>query len=440
MPEDSALRDTVAAIWRLESARIVAHAARLVRDLDRAEELAQDALLAALETWPRDGLPSNPAAWLMTTAKHRALDHLRRVAMQARQEEALAQDLQSLQADVEPDFAPELIRSLDQAADAAHIDDDLLRLLFIACHPVLPPASRLALTLRLLGGLSTAEIARACLQPEPTVAQRIVRAKRTLADSGLPFELPQGEARREALGSVLAVIYLMFNEGHAASQGEGWMRPTLCEEALRLARVLAGLSPQEAEVHGLLALLEIQASRLAARLDEQGQPVLLMDQDRRRWDALLIRRGLGALARAEALAQQDAAGPGPYQLQAAIAACHARAATAEATDWAAIVAGYDALMARYPSPVVRLNRAVAVSRLSSEQGGGPAVALALLQPLRELPALRDYPWLASAEGDVLERLGRREEARVAFERAAALSGNAQDQALLRARAQALKPC
>ncbi|MCV2419181.1 RNA polymerase sigma factor [Paucibacter sp. DJ2R-2] len=428
------MRDTVAAIWRQESAHIVAHVARLVRDLDRAEELAQDALLAALETWPRDGLPDKPAAWLMTTAKHRALDHLRRVAMQARQEEALTQDLQTLQADVEPDFAPELIRSLDQAADAAHIDDDLLRLLFIACHPVLPPASRVALTLRLLGGLSTAEIARACLQPEATVAQRIVRAKRTLADSGLPFELPQGAARREALGSVLAVVYLMFNEGHAASTGEDWLRPALCEEALRLARVLAGLSPLEPEVQGLLALLEIQSSRLAARGDAQGRPVLLMAQDRRRWDALLIRRGLAALARAQTLAQADPAGPGPYQLQAAIAACHARAATAEATDWPAIVAAYDALVARFPSPVVSLNRAVAVSMMSAEQGGGPAVALTLLQPLREQPALRDYPWLASVEGDVLARLGRGREAREAFERAARLSGNAQDQALLRARA------
>ena len=428
------MRDTVAAIWRQESARIVAHVARLVRDLDRAEELAQDALLAALETWPRDGLPDKPAAWLMTTAKHRALDHLRRVAMQARQEEALAQDLQTLQADVEPDFAPELIRSLDQAADAAHIDDDLLRLLFIACHPVLPPASRVALTLRLLGGLSTAEISRACLQPEATVAQRIVRAKRTLADSGLPFELPQGAARREALCSVLAVVYLMFNEGHAASSGEDWLRPALCEEALRLARVLAGLSPQESEVQGLLALLEIQSSRLAARVDAQGRPVLLMAQDRRRWDALLIRRGLAALSRAQTLAQADPAGPGPYQLQAAIAACHARAATAEATDWPAIVAAYDALAARFPSPVVSLNRAVAVSMMSAEQGGGPAVALTMLQPLREQPALRDYPWLASVEGDVLARLGRGREAREAFERAARLSGNAQDQALLRARA------
>jgi len=428
------MRDTVAAIWRQESARIVAHVARLVRDLDRAEELAQDALLAALETWPRDGLPDKPAAWLMTTAKHRALDHLRRVAMQARQEEALAQDLQTLQADVEPDFAPELIRSLDQAADAAHIDDDLLRLLFIACHPVLPPASRVALTRRLLGGLSTAEIARACLQPEATVAQRIVRAKRTLADSGLPFELPQGAARREALGSVPAVVYLMFNEGHAASSGEDWLRPALCEEALRLARVLAGLSPLEPEVQGLLALLEIQSSRLAARGDAQGRPVLLMAQDRRRWDALLIRRGLAALSRAQTLAQADPAGPGPYQLQAAIAACHARAATAEATDWPAIVAAYDALAARFPSPVVSLNRAVAVSMMSAEQGGGPAVALTLLQPLREQPALRDYPWLASVEGDVLARLGRCREAREAFERAARLSGNAQDQALLRARA------
>jgi len=428
------MRDTVAAVWRQESARIVAHVARLVRDLDRAEELAQDALLAALETWPRDGLPDKPAAWLMTTAKHRALDHLRRVAMQARQEEALAQDLQTLQADVEPDFAPELILSLDQAADAAHIDDDLLRLLFIACHPVLPPASRVTLTLRLLGGLSTAEIARACLQPEATVAQRIVRAKRTLADSGLPFELPQGAARREALSSVLAVVYLMFNEGHAASSGSDWLRPALCEEALRLARVLAGLSPLEPEVQGLLALLEIQSSRLAARVDAQGQPVLLMAQDRRRWDALLIRRGLAALSRAQTLAQADPAGPGPYQLQAAIAACHARAATAEATDWPAIVAAYDALAARFPSPVVSLNRAVAVSMMSVEQGGGPAVALALLQPLREQPALRDYPWLASAEGDVLARLGRHAEAREAFERAARLSANAQDQALMRARA------
>ena len=428
------MRDTVAAVWRQESARIVAHVARLVRDLDRAEELAQDALLAALETWPRDGLPDKPAAWLMTTAKHRALDHLRRVAMQARQEEALAQDLQTLQADVEPDFAPELIRSLDQAADVAHIDDDLLRLLFIACHPVLPAASRVALTLRLLGGLSTAEIARACLQPEATVAQRIVRAKRTLADSGLPFELPQGAARREALSSVLAVVYLMFNEGHAASSGADWLRPALCEEALRLARVLAGLSPQESEVQGLLALIEIQSSRLAARVDAQGRPVLLMAQDRRRWDALLIRRGLAALSRAQTLAQADPAGPGPYQLQAAIAACHARAATADATDWPAIVAAYDTLAARFPSPVVSLNRAVAVSMMSAEQGGGPAMALTLLQPLREQPALRDYPWLASVEGDVLARLGHGREAREAFERAARLSGNAQDQALLRARA------
>ena len=409
----------IEAVWRIESAKIIAGVARLVRDVGLAEELAQEALVAALEHWPGEGVPDNPGAWLMTTAKHRALDRLRQQALHARKHEELGRDLDARQATVVPDF----VDGLDDAR-ADDIGDDLLRLIFTACHPVLSTEARVALTLRLLGGLTTAEIARAFLVPEPTIAQRIVRAKRTLSAARVPFEVPQAEARAERLDSVLEVIYLVFNEGYAATAGEDWMRPALCEEALRLGRVLAGLAPAEPEVHGLVALMELQASRLPARLDAQGRPVLLAAQDRARWDRLLIHRGLAALARAEA----DGA-PGPYALQAAIAACHARAAQADATDWARIVALYDALLRQAPSPVVALNRAVAVGMAE-----GPAAGLALVDALAGEPALQHYPWLAGVQGDLLARLGRHDAARAAFERAAALTHNARDRELLLARA------
>jgi RNA polymerase sigma factor (sigma-70 family) len=421
---DDAARRAIDAVWRIESARIVAGVARLVRDVGLAEELAQDALVAALEHWPTEGIPDNPGAWLMTTAKHRALDRLRQHQMHDRKHQALAADLDALQAMVVPDF----VDALD-AAREDDIGDDLLRLIFTACHPVLSADARGALTLKLLGGLSTGEIARACLVPEATIAQRIVRAKRSLSAARVPFEIPQAAERERRLDSVLEVIYLIFNEGYAATEGDDWMRPTLCHEALRLARTLAGLMAAESEVLGLQALLEIQASRLGARTDEQGRPVLLTDQDRSRWDPLLIRRGLSALDKAEQLAERGP-GLGPYALQAGIAACHARAARPDDTDWARIVAFYDALAQVAPSPVVELNRAVAVG-----MAYGPARALPLVDALMTEPALRLYHWLPSVRGDLLVKLGRPAEARDEFERAAALTRNARERTLLTQRAE-----
>ncbi|WTT35026.1 RNA polymerase subunit sigma-24 [Kitasatospora sp. NBC_00085] len=396
----------VEAVFRIESARIIAGVTRIVRDVGIAEELAQDALVAALEQWPEKGVPDRPGAWLMTTAKHRAIDLVRRKETYARK---LAEVGRSLE-DVPP----------PEPAEPDDIDDDLLRLIFTACHPVLSAEARIALTLRLLGGLTTQEIARAFLAPEPTVAQRIVRAKRTLAGAQVPFEVPYGEERAARLSSVLEVIYLIFNEGYSATAGDDLLRPALCEDALRLARVLAGLAPQEPEVHGLAALLEFQASRAAARTGPDGQPVLLADQNRARWDRLLIRRGFAALQRA---------GTGPYSVQAAIAACHARAVRYEETDWATIAALYGRLMALTPSPVVELNRAVAVS-----MAHGPAAALELVDALAAEPALREYHLLPSVRGDLLARLGRAAEARTEFERAAVLTRNARERELLLERA------
>ncbi|HKU00683.1 MAG TPA: sigma-70 family RNA polymerase sigma factor [Paraburkholderia sp.] len=435
----AATHRAIAAVWRIESAKVIAHAARLLGDVGLAEDAAQDALVAALESWPASGIPANPGAWLMTAAKHRALDRLRRAASHARAHEALGADLEALEAH----FAPDFVEALD-AAREDDIGDDLLRLLFVASHPVLPREGRVALTLRLLGGLTTAEIARAFLVSEATVAQRIVRAKRTLAEAKVPFEVPDKTERAARLASVLEVIYLIFNEGYAATAGTDWMRPALCEEALRLARMLGELAPDESEVHGLAALLELQASRLPARVDRQGRAVLLADQDRGRWDALLIRRGLAALARAEQCAasstahvearpaeREAVAALGPYALQAALAACHARAPSTPETDWARIVALYDALLHIDPSPVVQLNRAVAVS-----MAYGPQAALAIVDVLCEEPALRHYPWLPATRGDLLARLGRANEARAEFERAAALTQNARDREVLLARAAA----
>ena len=408
------------AVWRIESAKIVAVVARMVRDVGVAEELAQDALVAALEHWPVDGLPDNPGAWLMTTAKHRALDRLRQDALHARKQQELGADLDALQASVVPDF----VDALD-AARQDDIGDDLLRLIFTACHPVLGTEARVALTLRLLGGLSTDEIARAFLAPEATIAQRIVRAKRTLSAARVPFEVPQAQERAPRLASVLEVVYLIFNEGYAATAGDDWMRPALCDEALRLGRVLAGLASDEPEVHGLVALMEIQASRTAARTDARGRPVLLLDQDRARWDPLLIRRGLAALERATALGGLR----GPYALQAALAACHARAAKADDTDWPLIVALYDALAQVAPSPVIELNRAVAVG-----MAFGPAAGLEIVDAVASSPVLAGYPWLPSVRGDLLAKLGRHDEARAAFERAATLTRNARERELLLERA------
>ncbi len=422
----SAVHDTIAAVWRIESARIVAAVARRVRDVGVAEELAQDALVAALERWPQDGLPDRPAAWLMTTALNRALDHLRHRQMADARHGDIAADLQALEAHVVPDFSDSLDRQREQAA----IGDDLLRLMFTACHPVLPTEARVALTLKLLGGLTTGEIARAYLVPEPTLAQRLVRAKRTLADAQVPFELPPPGQLGERLGSVLEVVYLIFNEGYTATSGADWMRPALCDEALRLGRMLAELAPQEAEVQGLLALMEIQASRTAARTDREGHPVLLAEQDRLRWDRLLIRRGLAALDRADALQQPL----GRYRLQAQIAACHARAARAEDTDWPRIAALYADLMRVAPSPVVELNRAVAVG-----MADGPAAGLAIVETLLEDKALARYHWLPAVQGDLLDKLGRRQEASAAFLRAAAQAGNERERAVLMARVQRLSP-
>jgi RNA polymerase sigma factor (sigma-70 family) len=419
-----ATHQAVTAVWRIEAAKIIASVARMVRDVGLAEELAQDALVSALEHWPAQGVPDNPAAWLMTAAKRRALDQLRHHKMASEKHEQIGHELDAQEALIVPDF----VDALD-AARADEIGDDMLRLVFTACHPVLSTEARVALTLKMLAGLSTAEIARAFLVPEPTIAQRIVRAKRTLSAAKVPFELPRGDALAPRMASVLEVIYLVFNEGYTATAGDDWMRPALCDEAVRLGRVLAGLAPNEPEVHGLVALMELQASRTAARTDAQGKPVLLMAQDRSRWDHLLIRRGLAALDRAEALA---AGTPGPYTLQAAIAACHARAPTADDTDWPQIAALYDALAQVQPSPVVELNRAVAVS-----MAYGPAEALVLVDAMRNDPALKSYQWLPSVRGDLLAKLDRREEARAEFERAAALAGNAREREFLLERARAM---
>lgn len=426
-PDAAALHATIRAVWRAEAARIVGAVARITHDLDAAEDLAQDALEAALRHWPAEGLPARPGAWLVTTAKRRALDGLRHRQMAEGHHAALAQDLAAREAELAPDVA-DVVDARRQDA----VGDDLLRLMFVACHPVLPREQQLALTLKLLGGLETPEIARAFLVPEATVAQRIVRAKRRLAESGVAFELPQGDALAQRLGAVMGVVYLLFNAGYTATRGSDWMRPALCDEALRLARMLAALAPDEPEAAGLAALLEIQASRSAARLDAAGDPVLLEQQDRQRWDRLLIRRGLDALARGQALCAQQGRSPGPYLLQAAIAACHARAARAEATDWAAISALYARLMAVAPSPVVQLNQAVAVGRHQ-----GPAAGLALADALLGHPALAGYPYLAAVRADLLARLGRLDEARAAYAEAAALNGNAREAALMRARAEAL---
>jgi RNA polymerase sigma factor (sigma-70 family) len=408
-------RRVVEAVWRMESAKLVAALARVTGDVGLAEELAQDALVAALERWPETGVPDNPAAWLTATAKNRAVDTFRRAERLARKTAELGRDLEEAE---EPDWAA----ALDQV-----VEDDLLRLVFIACHPVLSREARVALTLRLLGGLTTDEIARAFLVPEKTVAQRIVRAKRTLTAARVPFEVPTGADFTARLSSVLEVLYLVFNEGYAATAGADWTRPELCQEAMRLGRVLAELTPGEAEVHGLVALMEIQASRIRARVGPGGEPVLLLDQDRARWDHVLIRRGLAALRRAEDVG----AGLGPYGLQASIAACHARARTAEETDWVRIAALYEALAELAPSPVVELNRAVAVSRAY-----GPAAGLELVDALTGVTALRGYHLLPAARGDLLVQLGRTAEARAEFEQAAALTRNERERALLLGRAAA----
>lgn len=416
----AATHRAIEAVWRIESAKVIAYVARMVRDVGVAQELAQDALVAALEHWPAHGVPDNPGAWLMTTAKNRALDHLRQDVLHARKREELGRDLDAQEAHVVPDF----VDALD-AAREDDIGDDLLRLVFTACHPLLSTDARVALTLRLLGGLTTDEIARAFLVPEPTIAQRIVRAKRTLSAAKVPFEVPRADARAVRLASVLEVIYLIFNEGYAATAGDDWMRPALCEDALRLGRILAGLMPDESEVHGLVALMEIQASRTHARVDAQGRPVLLLDQDRSRWDLLLIRRGFAALERAQSLGGAS----GTYALQAALAACHARAHTAGETDWAQIVALYDVLAKVSPSPVVELNRAVAVG-----MAFGPAAALEIVDALGGNAALANYHWLPSVRGDLLAKLGRMDEARAEFERAAAMTRNERERELLLQRA------
>lgn len=413
---------TIEAIWHIEAARVIASVARMLRDVGLAEEFAQDALVAALEHWPAAGVPDNPGAWLMTAAKRRALDHLRHEKLAAPKHEALSREFDAQHEMAAADFN-------DRVDDALSDDvgDDLLRLIFTACHPVLSPEARSALTLRIMGGLSTDEIARAYLKPEATIAQRIVRAKRTLAAAHVPFEVPRGTELADRLASVLEVVYLIFNEGYSATAGDDWVRPALCEEALRLGRVLTGLMSSEPEVHGLVALMEIQASRLAARVDAKGEPILLLDQDRARWDFLLIRRGLAALEHAE-----SQSGPlGPYTLQAAIAACHARAATADATDWARIAALYDALAQVAPSPVVTLNRAVAVA-----MAFGPVAGLEIVDTLLGEPSLENYHLLPSVRGDLLARLDRIAEARTEFERAATLTRNARERALLLARAAA----
>jgi RNA polymerase sigma factor (sigma-70 family) len=415
----SATREAIEAVWRIESARLIGGLVRLVRDVALAEDLAQEALVVALERWPAAGIPDNPAAWLMATARNRAVDQARWRQMQVRKHDALEQEASGL-----PLLTPDLAAAID-----GEVGDDLLRLILIACHPVLSTEARAALTLRLLGGLATAEIARAFLVPEPTIAQRIVRAKRTLAEARVPFEVPRGAELSARLSSALEVVYLVFNEGYTATRGDDWTRPELCDEALRLGRILAELAPGEAEVLGLVALMELQASRLRARLGPSGEPILLLDQDRSRWDQLLLHRGLAALARAEGLEQPL----GPYTLQAAIAGCHARARVAPDTDWTRIVALYDALAEVTGSPVVELNRAVAVS-----MAFGPAAGLELVDALVNEPALARYHLLPSVRGDLLVKLGRGDEARGEFERAAALAQNARERELLRARALACR--
>jgi RNA polymerase sigma-70 factor, ECF subfamily len=417
MPGEADTRRAIDAVWRIESARLIAALARMVRDVGLAEDLAQDALVAALETWPRSGVPDNPGAWLMATAKRRAIDRFRRDATLERKTQELAREVPGYD---EPDLA---------AAMDDYLSDDLLRLVFTTCHPVLSTEARVALTLRLLGGLTTPEIARAYLVPEATLAQRIVRAKKTLAAAGVPFELPPRAEVHERLQSVLEVVYLIFNEGYSATAGDDWMRPGLCADALRLGRMLAELVPDESEVHGLVALMELQASRTKARTDAEGHPVLLGDQDRTRWDRLLIRRGLRALERAATLA----APLGPYGLQAAIAACHARAPSTLETDWERIAALYDALTQLTRSPVVELNRAVAYS-----MAFGPRAGLEIADALLDEPALRGYHLLPGVRGDLLARLGRDDEARAEFERAAGLARNARERALLLERAEAAR--
>jgi RNA polymerase sigma factor (sigma-70 family) len=427
---NSSINGVIDAVWRIESPRLIAGLTRIVRDVGIAEDLAQDALVAALEQWPKSGVPDNPGAWLMAAAKHRAIDYFRRKTLLERKHEKLGRELATKEMAV-PDFNA----NLDD-----DVGDDLLRLVFISCHPVLSTEARLALTLRLLGGLTTTEIARAFLVPEPTIAQRIVRAKRTLAEKRVPFEIPRGVGLTARLSSVLEVIYLIFNEGYSATAGDDWMRPALCEDALRLGRILAELAPQEPEVHGLVALMEIQASRATARVGPSGEPILLFDQNRARWDQLLIRRGLAALARAdharseklrvEKLVAGDDGNPrGPYALQAAIAACHARARTSEETDWPQIVALYAELARLMPSPVVELNRAVAIA-----MAFGPAAGLEIVDALASEPSLENYHLLPSVRGDLLKKLGRMDEARVEFERAARLTRNTRERDLLIGRA------
>ncbi|MDP2343589.1 MAG: RNA polymerase sigma factor [Deltaproteobacteria bacterium] len=419
----SEVHKAIDAVWRIESAKLIAGLARIVRDVGVAEDLAQEALVKALQRWPETGVPENPGAWLMTTARHKAMDLFRRRKMLERKHQELGH---------EPDAAPDLHAVIDDAIDDAPLQDqqgdDLLRLIFTACHPVLSTEARTALTLRLVGGLTTEEIARAFLMAEPTIAQRLVRAKRTLAKANVPFEVPRAEELAERLSSVLEVLYLIFNEGYSATAGDDWMRPGLCEDALRLGRVVAGLMPREPEVHGLVALLEIQASRSRARVGPTGEPILLLDQQRARWDQVLIRRGLAALQRAEELGGAR----GPYALQAAIAACHARARTAAETDWARIAALYAILARVTPSPVVEVNRAVAVGLAE-----GPAAGLAIIDALISEPTLEGYHLLPSVRGDLLFKLGRFDEARAELLRAAALTRNGRERALLLARAQAI---
>ncbi|SEL16141.1 RNA polymerase, sigma subunit, ECF family [Variovorax sp. YR750] len=420
--DTAAIHRTIEAVWRIESAKIIATVARMVRDVGLAEELAQDALVSALEQWSDSGVPDNPAAWLTAVAKRRALDRLRHLQLAEHKAGEIGREIDAQHEMAQDDFAEAVDAALDD-----DIGDDLLRLVFTACHPVLSTEARVALTLRVMGGLTTDEIARAFLVPEATVAQRIVRAKRTLAEARVPFEVPRRHELEARLASVLEVIYLVFNEGYSATAGDDWMRPTLCEEALRLGRIVAELVPKESEVHGLVALMEIQASRTAARMGPSGEPVLLLEQNRARWDQMLIRRGLAALARAESLG----GALGPYALQAAIAACHGRARTADETDWGRIAALYDALAELTPSPIVELNRAVALS-----MAFGPAAGLEVVDALLDEPSLKSYHLLPTVRGDLLFKLGRRDEARREFDRAATLTRNTRERALLLARARA----
>jgi RNA polymerase sigma factor (sigma-70 family) len=417
MTSESETHRTINTVWKIEQPRLIAGLTRMVRDISMAEELAQDALIIALKTWPQSGVPNNPGAWLMQTAKRKAIDYFRHKKMAATKLEEVGRIIE----DDAPDHEADLVESLDD-----DVGDDLLRLIFTSCHPILPAESRVALTLRLLGGLTTEEIARAFLAAEPTIGQRIVRAKKTIAEAGIPFEVPRGEERVERLSSVLGVLYLIFNEGYSATAGEDWMRPQLCQEAMRLGRVLARLSPDDSEVHALVALMEIQASRLGARTDAKGEPVLLLAQDRSRWDQLLIRRGLAALDRAVELGGANQ----PYALQAAIAACHARARKADDTDWARISELYGVLAQVTPSPVIELNRAVAIS-----MADGPAAALVLIDSIKDDPALRNYHLLFGVRGDMLSKLGRHTEAMLEFRRAAELTRNERERAYLLGRAE-----